>query len=586
MRTGGFEKLPTWWRPPHEEKVEGERRAGTSVRRSGFFDLWRAVDAAALAVGPVLRREDDLVAEHTQLRWGEHCVECAAPACYEACDLFIPSKSGCRRFLHGIRKTDRYATLRDWSYEIVFLPWGNLLAVIGGPLAVFDGFLLQVHNPGPETLTAVVDFHGAAGPDRRRLMWQERFPPGASQFFYPLDRLEATIGYAGLKQVAIAVDSTAPATTVVFPFAEFVRWKEWAPDAIDAGRVKCVAVDLDNTLWQGTLVEDGPEGLTLDETMLKQLALLGDHGIVTSIISRNDAEEAAGVLQRLGVRDQFVFPEIDWRAKSQSVVRLAQSLGIGIDSIVLVDDSPYERAEVQAAQPEVQVLKPSELGFLVRRLSVGERAGLGKRRFESYREEELRRASRDAVSDPEEFLRSLGTEARISAPTAADLGRVQELVQRTNRLNFSGHRYSRPEIEAVLRDPMLRCRTVSARDRFGDYGLVGFLVVDIADPRSWSIRDLMFSCRILGRHVDVFTLAHTIEEARTAGVELLIATFRPSGRNDSARAALEAVGFNRRDEESWVFDALRGEVPRIDTVTAWREADERGLRDNGGDVLD
>jgi methoxymalonate biosynthesis protein len=71
------------------------------------------------------------------------------------------------------------------------------------------------------------------------------------------------------------------------------------------------------------------------------------------------------VLQRLGVRHQFVFPEIDWRAKSQSVARLAQSLGVGIDSIVLVDDSPYERAEVKSAQPEVQVWKPSELGFLV-----------------------------------------------------------------------------------------------------------------------------------------------------------------------------------------------------------------------------
>jgi FkbH-like protein len=572
----GFEQLPAWWRPPREQTVEGERPVGTSVRRSGFFDLWRAVDGAALAVGPVLRRDDDLVAAHTDLRWGEHCVECAAPACYEACDLFIPSESGCRRFLHGIRKTGRHATLRDWSYEIVFLPWGNLLALIGGPLAEFDGFLLQVHNPAAETLTAVVDFRGAAGPDRRRLMWQERLPPGASQFFYPIDRLEAAIGNGGLDEVAIAVDSTAPATTVVFSFAEFVRWKEWAPDAIDASRVKCVAVDLDNTLWHGTLVEDGPERLTLDETLPKQLALLRDRGVVTSIISRNDAEETAGVLERLGVRDQFVFPEIDWCAKSLSVVRLAQSLGIGVDSIVLVDDSPYERAEVQAAQPEVQVLKPSELGFLVRRLSVGEPAALGKRRFESYRDEESRRASRDAVSDPGEFLRSLGTEARISAPATADIGRIQELVQRTNRLNVSGHRYSRPEIEALLRDSMLRCRTVSARDRFGDYGLIGFLVVDIADPRSWWIRDLMFSCRILGRHVDLFTLAHTIEEARTAGVELVVATFRPSGTNDSARVALEATGFNRRDEESWVFDASRSEAPRIDTVTAWREPDERG----------
>jgi predicted enzyme involved in methoxymalonyl-ACP biosynthesis len=86
------------------------------------------------------------------------------------------------------------------------------------------------------------------------------------------------------------------------------------------------------------------------------------------------------------------------------------------------------------------------------------------------------------------------------------------------------------------------------------------------------IRDLMFSCRILGRHVDIFTLVQTIEEARNAGVERLVAAFLPSVKNDSARATLEAAGFEYRDEASWSFDVLRSEVPRIDTVKAWREA--------------
>ena len=571
MTSRAFEKLPAWWRPPREETSnKGVPPPETPVRRSAFFDLWKAVDT--LAIGSVIRREDDLIAEHTELRWSEHCVECAAPACYDVCDLFVPSAdSGCRRFLHGIQRTKRYASLRDWSHEIVFLPWGNLLAVIDRSLATFDGFLLQVHNPGSEVITAVVDFRGAPGPNRRRLMWQEKFHPGDNQFFYPLGRLETAIGNSGLKEVAIAVDATAPATTVIFPFAEFVRWGGLAPDALAANRVKCVAVDLDNTLWQGTLVEDGPEGLSLDQSILKQLALLRDRGIITSIVSKNDAEEAGAVLQRFGVRDQFVLPEIDWRAKSQSVARLAQSLGIGKESIVLVDDSPYERAEVKSFWPEVQVLKPTELGFLVYRLSVLGRVGLGRERFESYRDEEWRRDHRNAVSDTEEFLRNLGTEARISAPAVAVLGRVHELVQRTNQLNFSGHRYSRSEIDSLLCDPTLRCRTVFARDRFGDYGLIGFIVLDIADPRRWLIRDLMFSCRILGRHVDVFTLVQTIEEARAAGVELLVAAFLPSGKNDSARAALEAAGFGHRDEESWSFDLLRSEVPRIDTVRAWRE---------------
>lgn len=122
------------------------------VRRSSFFNSPSKMNISADSnlIKPIAQTD---IEGMTTLKWGEHCVECAAPECYKTCDMFIENDQGkCRRFLHGIKPSKNHAEIRPQSSEIVFLPWSNLLADIQGSLSQYDGFLLQIYNPTTETV--------------------------------------------------------------------------------------------------------------------------------------------------------------------------------------------------------------------------------------------------------------------------------------------------------------------------------------------------------------------------------------------------------------------------------------------------
>ena len=104
---------------------------------------------------------------------------------------------------------------------------------------------------------------------------------------------------------------------------------------------KCVAWDLDNTLWNGILVEDGADKLQLKPGVINLLKTLDERGILISAVSKNNPEDALAVLRSFGIVDFFLYPQISWNPKSQGIQRLASSLNIGIDSLLFVDDSQF-----------------------------------------------------------------------------------------------------------------------------------------------------------------------------------------------------------------------------------------------------
>jgi len=418
----------------------------------------------------------------------------------------------------------------------------------------------------------VVDFRGPVGPERTRLMVKEQARSGMNQFFYPLDLIGAFVSLPALSEVAIAPETSSPETLLYFPMREFVRLDPEATRSLDAGRVKCVAFDLDDTLWRGILVEDGPNALELDEEVAVRIRQLGEIGIITSVVSKNDPAEALRLLDDFGLREFFVFPQIGWGPKSEALRRLSESLRIGVGSILLVDDSRHERAAVEATVAGAQTIGPEELDLVCNTLLSRKRLdrGAGAARASYYRTEEARQsAEADHEGDHLAFLRSLRARVGMAPPTETAMDRVQELIQRTNRLNFSGHRYTRPEVASLVADGCrYRCWTVTASDRFGDYGLVGFVIVDVSDPVRWHVQDLMFSCRILGRHVDLFVLTRVLEEARAARAEKVTVAFESSGRNEAAREALVHAGFVESDGRGYVFDLDDGEIRTIDYIEA------------------
>ncbi len=325
--------------------------------------------------------------------------------------------------------------------------------------------------------------------------------------------------------------------------------------ATSVPKLKCVVWDLDNTLWSGILVEDGTEGLRVNEEAVEIVRTLDSKGIIQSIVSKNNADDALSALKQFGLDHFFIAPQISWGPKSEALRRLQKRLNIGLDTFAFIDDQPFERAEVSAALPEVAVFDPLKLSELLAdaRLDLPVTTEAAERRL-MYKAEDDRMEAQGAFSGTyEEFLRSCSMKVRIAKLAMEHVDRVYELAQRTNQLNVSGHRYSREEIRELLEEPGSRAAfVVGAQDKFGSYGIIGFVVIDCKERL---IVDLMFSCRIQGKMVDDAFVAWLYEKTVEPGGAALHCRFKSTKKNAPARQMLERLGFERT-ADSGAFEVL------------------------------
>lgn len=316
--------------------------------------------------------------------------------------------------------------------------------------------------------------------------------------------------------------------------------------------VKCVVWDLDNTLWHGVLLEDGASPLR--DGVARAVRELDARGFVQSIASRNDEQAALARLKETGLDEYFLVPQIGWGAKSASVRRIAQALNLAVEAFLFIDDDAFEREEVGRAHPGIRVADAAEVGA-----GLLERADLtpasvtvdGRRRRRMY-QAQLRRddAEQDFSGPPEEFLASLDMVLTVRHAREEDLPRAEELTVRTHQLNATGYTYSYQELDG-FRDSQDRSLLVAAlRDRFGDYGTVGLVLVDHA-PGLWTLKLLLVSCRVMSRGIGTVLLNHVIARARDAGVRLT-GEFVPTGRNRPMMVAYRFAGFTSAGERDGV----------------------------------
>ncbi len=316
---------------------------------------------------------------------------------------------------------------------------------------------------------------------------------------------------------------------------------------------KVLAIDCDGTLWQGLCAELGPEGVTVgpDELALhRYLVEQKKLGRLLALVSKNVPEDVEAVFARhpgLAIsRSDFVAARIGWQPKQQSLQELARELGLGLDSFLLLDDSPAECAEASAALPEVAVLvRPltSPVAMLesawLLDARVGTGGGLGEARTRLYQEEaERRRALRDAPSFAE-HVRSLEVRTEVRAATPAEAGRIFELAQRTNQFNTRGQRPSEEEVAARLAAGELLA--ISVRDRFGDYGLSGAMFLR-REGAALRCERWILSCRVLGRGVEADSFEALASRAKESGATGLRLDCERLPRNTPAQRFLEQLG--------------------------------------------
>ncbi|MFC7277781.1 HAD-IIIC family phosphatase [Paractinoplanes rhizophilus] len=335
----------------------------------------------------------------------------------------------------------------------------------------------------------------------------------------------------------------------------------------ERGRIKCVVWDLDDTLWRGVLLED-PK-VVVDERVLQTLHTLDERGILNSVASRNDHDTAMSRIADAGLGTQFLYPQISWGPKSESVAQVARSLNLGLDSLAFVDDQPFELAEVAFAHPEVLTIPVQDVHaavatrpeFLPRFITDESR-----RRRQLYLADAARKAEEaEFVGTSEEFLATLNMSFRIWPARGEDVRRAEDLTVRTHQLNSTGRTYSYEELQELrARDDHMLLMS-SLDDRFGSYGTIGLALVE-CQPREWRLRLLLMSCRVVSRGVGTVMLNHVIRLAHRAGATLY-GEFVDNGRNRMMYVTYKFLGFeevSRNGDHAVLALPARYAAPRTD----------------------
>ena len=336
--------------------------------------------------------------------------------------------------------------------------------------------------------------------------------------------------------------------------------------AVKGKSIKCVALDLDNTLWGGTIGDDGLEGIELGELgtgeAYVQLQLwlreLRGRGILLAVCSKNDHERA---LEPFRKHSDMVLRESDiscfianWDNKADNLRELARRLNIGLDSIAFLDDSPFERNLVRELVPDVCVPElpadPADFVPYLESLNLFEATQFSdedRKRADFYRANVLREEQQGHFADVDEYLASLDMEAAFERFDDLHLPRIAQLVLRTNQFNLTTFRHSAEELRQFGEDPDYFPFYASLTDRFGDNGLIS-VVIGKREGAQMEIDTWLMSCRVISRRMEEFVLDQLVEVARDAGIETLRGRYLPTKKNALVAKHYERLGFRLTEE--------------------------------------
>lgn len=381
---------------------------------------------------------------------------------------------------------------------------------------------------------------------------------------YPENDAEAHVAFSWLDFVKYRV--TTQADKGISPAASL------APIQNSSATVKCVIWDLDQTIWHGILGEQDPDQISLKPESLEAIIRLDERGIVQSIASKNDHDIARSVLERLGIAHLFLHPEINWQPKSLNVMRIVNALNLGADSCVFIDDSAFERAEVSHEVPGIRVLSDSDVTGLLNRseFNVPVTKESRQRRALYVSESERKRTAVEYGDRYDAFLKSCNMEARLFRPDEPEqVERCLELLHRSNQLNLSTYRYTRREFESLLADRSALCICTSCRDRFGEYGIVGFSSM-IANGESIVLRDFVLSCRVAQKKLENAWFKWLAGAAWKAGYETIRAPYVKTSRNGVLRSSLLSCGFveHDRNDGGSILEFKAQEIPRDSDIVS------------------
>ena len=333
---------------------------------------------------------------------------------------------------------------------------------------------------------------------------------------------------------------------------------------------KCLVLDLDNTLWGGVIGDDGLDGIVIGQgsplgegflAVQEYAKELARRGIILAVSSKNDEANALEPFEKhpdmLLRRSDIASFRADWNDKAANIRAIAADLNIGLDSLVFLDDNPFERNFVREQLPMVAVpevpedpaLVPSVLadaGYFESLAITGE----DRERTAQYQENRAREQLRATSSDLEGYLR--GLEMRMVWRRFDSVGqqRIVQLINKTNQFNLTTRRYTDEDVAAVMADPSAFGLQIRLLDRFGDNGIIAIIIGRRTEPDVVEVDTWLMSCRVLGRQVEATTLNLIAAQAQALGATRLRGVYAPTKKNGMVRDHYAKLGFTVVSEDT------------------------------------
>lgn len=381
-------------------------------------------------------------------------------------------------------------------------------------------------------------------------------------FLIDLDALQTALGRSTFADPKLYYVAKMPISLAALPAAaklvvDVVR-------SLQGAVKKCLVLDLDNTLWGGVIGDDGLSGIQIGELgtghafsdFQKWLKELKNRGILLTVCSKNNEDTAKEPFEKhpemvLRLEDFSMFVA-NWEDKARNIRTIQQALNIGMDSMVFLDDNPFERGLVRTMIPEITVPELPEDPALylqyLRGLDLFETASYSREdagRTEQYREKAQRAAFEAAFQSYDDYLEALQMRASAAAFDPFHYPRIAQLTQRSNQFNLRTVRYTEAEIEALAQDDSRIGLYFTLKDKFGDHGLISVVVLEKQPEDTLFISEWLMSCRVLKRGMEEFIVDKILSVAAQQGFRRVVGEYIPTPKNAMVKDLYEQLGFAR-----------------------------------------
>lgn len=378
-------------------------------------------------------------------------------------------------------------------------------------------------------------------------------------FIVDIDALQTMAGFSNRLNQAVYINTgivTEPGFLV-----GLVKNITQVVQAVQGRFNKCIIVDLDNTMWGGVIGDDGINNIQIGslgigkvftdlQLWVKQLK---ERGIIVAVCSKNDEAVAREAFEQhpemeLRMDDIAVFA-VNWDNKADNIRYIQKVLNIGLDSMVFIDDNPFERNLVRKELPAVTVpeLPEDPAGYLayLQQLNLFETASFtleDTHRNGQYKKEAERIKAKEIFTNEDDYLASLDMRVKIGRFNSFSIPRIAQLSQRSNQFNLRTIRYAEKDVERIAGSNDYLVFDFSLADKYGDYGLVSMVVLQ-KQQDAYFIENWLMSCRVLKRGMENFVLNYLVHQALSQGAVKLLGEYLPTAKNSMVKDFFATLGF-------------------------------------------